>query len=69
MLPSRLTESWRGQRVGIQDSMVIVVKAFLVKSGITQYGSRYAFITKIVNLYKEREKENGKGKAQSPKVN
>lgn len=36
--------------------MVIVVKAFVVKSGITQYGSRYAFIIKIVNLYKERER-------------
>lgn len=56
MLPTRLTESWRGQRVGIQDGMVIVVKAFVVKSGITQYGSRYAFIIKIVNLYKERER-------------
>ncbi len=53
--------------------MVIVVKAFVVKSGITQYGSRYAFIIKIVNLYKERarerERENGKGKAHNPKVN
>lgn len=37
--------------------MVIVVKAFVVKLGITQYGSRYASITGIVNLYKWRERE------------
>lgn len=37
--------------------MVIVVKTFVVKLGITQYGSCYASITRIVNLYKEKEGE------------
>lgn len=46
--------------------MVIVVKAFVVKLGITQYGSCYASITMIVNLYKEKERERN-GKDTEPK--
>lgn len=37
--------------------MVIVVKAFVVKLGITQYASCHASITRIVNLYNEKERE------------
>jgi len=57
MLPTELTESWTGQRVRIQDGMVIVVNAFVVKSSIMQYGSCCASITRIVHLYKEKGRE------------
>lgn len=68
MLPTGLTESWRGQRVRIQDVMVIVVNAFVVKS--VHNAIRFMLCIHHQDCkFIQRERERGMGKAQSPKVN